>query len=160
MKTKGFTLVELVLTMTLISIVVVVTGLLMGRGLDAYRLVTQRTDAVHQARFAIVRIQKELEMLTDVTNAQVERIGFRDPNLNAVDFRLVGSTLYRGSEILAESVTRLAFTYYRDNGNETSSAPQVRRIHMEMTVDAGPAAGSLELRTDVFPRNFIYENFR
>ncbi|MBI2067757.1 MAG: prepilin-type N-terminal cleavage/methylation domain-containing protein [Deltaproteobacteria bacterium] len=156
---KGFTLVELVLAMTLITIVVAVSGFLMGRGVDAYRLVTSRTETVHQARTALVRMQKELERLREVTHAAPDRIAFRDPNMVETDFRLEGGRLYRGNDILAEDITRLTFTYYRDNGNETEAAPQVRRIHLELVTES-VEAGRLSLRTDVFPRNYLYDNFQ
>lgn len=157
---KGFSLVELILSMALLGIVVLVSGIIMGRGLDAYRLVTNRTEAVQDARFAFVRMQKELERLRDVTVASPQRIVFTDPDAADVEFRLVGTTLYRDADILAQGISALTFTYYRDNGNETSSGPQVRRIHIDMTVQAGGGAGTLALRTDLFPRIFIYENFQ
>jgi prepilin-type N-terminal cleavage/methylation domain-containing protein len=158
-KPNGFTLVELVLTISLLGIIVVVSGILMGRGLEAYRLVSARTDSVHQARYALVRLQKELEALREVRTASPNRIVFLDSGMREVEFRYEGGLLYRGADILSDRVTSLAMTYYRDNGNETSAAPQVRRIHLDMTV-AADRAGTLSLRTDIFPRNFIYENYQ
>lgn len=159
-KQNGFTLVELVLTMTLMGVIVVVAGVLMGRGVDAYRVVATRTELVSQGRLALMRIEKELEALRDVVTAQSQRIQFRDADLAMQDFRLVGTTLFRNNAILAENVQNLTFTYYRDNGNETTAPPQVRRIHLEMTVQGAGGSGSLALRTDIFPKNFVYENFQ
>lgn len=149
---------ELVLTTVLLGIVVAVSGILLGRGVDSYRLITLRTDEVRQAQTAMLRMEKELETLRSVSQALPNRVEFSDPDLNSVDFRLIDTTLFRGPDLLAEDVTQLAFTYYRDNGEETSAAPQVRRIHMEMTVEES-AGISFNLRTDVFPKIFIYENF-
>ena len=159
-RSQGFTLVELILTMVLLGIIVVVTGILMGRSLDAYKLVSTRTETVHEARFALVRLQKELEQERQVTTASPQQVVFLDPTATQIDIHLTGTTIYRGSDILAENVSNLLFTYYRDNGNTTSSAAQVRRIHIDMTVRADATSGSLQLRTDVFPRIFMYENFQ
>ncbi len=159
-RVKGFTLVELVLTMVLLGIVVLVSGILMGRGIDAYRLVTARTNAVHNGRAAFLRMQKEIEILREVRVANPDRVVFLNPDNQEVEFRHSGTTLFRGADPLADQISSLRFTYYRDNGNETSAAPQVRRFLMEMTVLADSGAGRLALRTEVFPRIFIYENFQ
>ncbi|MBI4373744.1 MAG: hypothetical protein HY542_02600 [Deltaproteobacteria bacterium] len=153
-------MVELILTMMLLGIVVSVSGVFMGRGVDAFRLVTDRTDAVQQARFAMTRIQKELEQLTDVQVASSGRIVFLDPALSPVEFRFDGTTLYRGADRLVSGVNAFQITYYRDSGAETSAAPQVRRIHVDLTLQTERNSGTLALRTDVFPRKFIYEDFR
>ena len=159
-RTKGFTLVEVVLTMTIMAVLVVVTGVLMGRAVDAYRLVAERSDLLQQGRMALMRIEKELEVLRDVVTVQPERVQFRDADMALQEFRRDGTSLFRNSDLLAENVSFLSLAYYRDNGNETQSPPQVRRIHIEMTVQGAGTGGSLTLRTDVFPRNFIYENFQ
>lgn len=160
MKSKGFTLVELILTIMLLGIVVSVSGLLMGRGVDAFRLVTDRADVAQQGWFALSRIQKELERLTDVQVASPTRVVFLDETASSVEFRLDGTTLYQGNDPLVSGVSLFRMTYYRDDGSEASAAPQVRRIHVDMTLQTERNSGTLPLRTAVFPRNFIYENFR
>ncbi|MBI2083292.1 MAG: prepilin-type N-terminal cleavage/methylation domain-containing protein [Deltaproteobacteria bacterium] len=157
---KGFTLIELILAMTLLGIIVVVSGVLMGRGVDAFRFVTDRTDVVQQARLAMTRVQKELELLKEVQVASPDRVVFLDETLSPVEFRLDGTDLRQGNDILASGIQNLRMTYYQSNGNETSAAPQVRRIHIDMTLQTERGSGTLDLRTDIFPRNYIYENFR
>lgn len=151
---------ELILAMMLLGIIVAVSGVLMGRGIDAFRLVTDRTDVVQQARLAMTRMQKEIELLTQVQVASSDRVVFLDETLSPVEFRVDGTDLRQGNEILVSGVQNLQMTYYQSNGNETSAAPQVRRIHIEMTLQTERGSGTLALRTDIFPRNFIYENFR
>lgn len=146
--------------MTLLGIIVVVSGVLMGRGVDAFRFVTDRTDVVQQARLAMTRVQKELELLKEVQVASPDRVVFLDETLSPVEFRLDGTDLRQGNDILASGIQNLRMTYYQSNGNETSAAPQVRRIHIDMTLQTERGSGTLDLRTDIFPRNYIYENFR
>lgn len=157
---KGFTLVEIILSMTLLSITVAATSVLMGRGLDAYNLVNSRTVALDQANYALVRMEREMTKVTNIQNANTNLFGFVDSLGTSTDFHLNGTNLYRGGDFLAHNISSLVFTYYRDNGNTTSAAPQVRRIHIDMTVSAGTGNGTVDLRTDVFPRIFIYDDFQ
>lgn len=159
-KTAGFTLLEIILVMVLLGIMVAATGVMMGRSVDIYALVGDRTEIISEARYAMVRMEKELEGLTDVQSTSATRIGFRDSGGASTDFNLTGTNLFRGSDLLARNISSLNFTCYRDDGAVTSSAQQTRRIQIDMTVTSPGAGGSFPLRTDVFPKNFMYENFR
>lgn len=156
----GFTLVEVILSITLLAITVAVTSVLMGRGLDAYYLVNTRTESLEQAQSALGRMQKEMTKVREINNAQPDRFGFRDDLGNNTDYHREGIQLYRGEDRLAQNVTSLNFTYYRDNGTTTTAPPQVRRIRIDMEVASGAGSGPIVLRTDVFPRIFLYENFQ
>lgn len=157
---KGFTLVEIILAMTLLGITVVATSVLMGRGLDAYNLVNSRTVALDQANYALVRMEKEMTKVSNINNAHSTLFAFVDSLGNSTDFHLDGTTLFRGNDPLAHNVSSLTFTFYRDNGATTTAPPQIRRIHIDMTVLADGGNGTIDLRTDVFPRIFIYDNFQ
>lgn len=157
---KGFTILELILSMTLMGILLAASGVLLGRGLDAYNLVSAHSDSVEQARYAMIRMEKEIETVTNISNSQVTQFGFTDTLGAATDFHLNGTDLMRGNDPLARNVTSLAFTYYKSDGSATNANPQVRRVQIDLTVQATGGAGTVHLRSEVFPRNFYYDTFQ
>lgn len=157
---RGFTVVELILAISLVSILLVTSGVMMGRGLDAFNLVSSHTDAVEQARYGMIRMEKEMELVRTINTAQAGRFGFVDNQGLSTDFHLQGTDLIRGSDPLVRNVTSLTFTYYNSAGATTNTAPQVRHIRINMTVQAPGGAGQVTFRTEIYPRDFTYDTFQ
>lgn len=156
---SGFTLIELILAISLMSVLLAASGVLMGRGLDAFNLVSDHSVALEEARFGLLRMEKELELVTDIQTSQSDRLAFTDSQGQATDFRLVQDTLMRGNDPLVRNVTGLNFTYWNSAGATTIAPPQVRLIGIDLTVQAPRDAGQISFRTQIFPRNFAYDTF-
>jgi len=96
-----------------------------------------------------------------------ERIGFRDMDGMSTDFDLeVASAggystdcIFRGNDYLLGNIIHLDFDYLNEEGDSTIWSWLVRRINIDFTVEAPREAGTLRLRTDVFPRNHMYDDF-
>lgn len=165
MKRKGFTLVEIILSISLIGILFAASAIILDRGVDSFANISVRGENRQGAAFSMERMISELLLLEagpsgDLTNVQESRIDFTDNQGSNTDFHLTGQTLYRGNDILLENVTALAFTGYNKNNQVTNSTPQTRRIRIEMTTLPPGQTASLTLRTDVFLRTDLYDNFQ
>lgn len=170
MNKRGFTFVETILSVILVAIIAGVAAKVLISGLDIYSLIVNRNTAFHTARAAMERIQDELLYLksTDITWMSDTRLGFRDVNGYSTDFEKttvrrgaqIIPCINRGDDYLAGDVTQLDFDYYNATGGSTIWPLQVRRINIELTVQAMGNAGSVHLRSDVYPRTFMYSNFQ
>lgn len=178
---RGFTLVEAALTMVLLMALVGVASVLMGRGAESYLLIVSRTEGVDQARYALFKMQQEISQLNTVTNVSAagNLFEFTDSNGVKVDFHQEGTTIYRryagaaASTGIAQNISSLVFTCYNvDNdrvddpepAHETLNPAAVRRVRIKVvftdpTGDPG-RAGTYTLQTSVFPRIFLYANFK
>jgi len=168
-KKRGFTFVETLLTVVIISVIASIVAKILLVGLDSYALIVNRHDALQTARLAMERMVDEIVMFesSDIYGIYNTRLNFNDVYDDSTNFRKTNATMggqsvpciYRKGDFLAGNVTLLDFDYYRDNGSATTLPSRVRRINVDFTVQAGAGAGTVHVRTDVFPRAFMYDNF-
>lgn len=164
MKKKGFTLVEIILSVSLVGILFIFASLLLRGGLDAYTHVSQRGANLQAARFAMDRMIRELIQVEDdnqnnIQTIQSNRIVFVDSLGMMSDFELIGQNLMRNNDILLSNVTALTFTGFTSANTITSSGSQVRRVRIQFSTLPPGQTAPLTLRTDVFIRNYMYDNF-
>lgn len=162
---KGFTLVEIILSISLVAILFALSAIILDRGVDSFADISKRGAKNQEARMAMERMARELITVKagpsgKLTSLQTDRVQFTDSLSLAAEFRLNGTTLYRNSDPLLQNVTALTFTGYKSDGSVTSAAPQVRRIRMELSTLAQGQTAPLILRTEVFLRTDLYENFQ
>jgi prepilin-type N-terminal cleavage/methylation domain-containing protein len=166
MNKKGFTLVETILTIIVVGIIAGVSGQVLMRGIDAYSMITNRKDAIQHARVGMDRMMYELLLVdsSKLTSVSDTRIDFVDMNGSAANFRranVYGTLdLVRGNDFLAGQVALLDFDFFKSDGTSAVFPWDVRRISIELTAQALGGYGTIPLRTEVFPRNFMYTNFR
>lgn len=169
-KKAGFTFVETLLAVIIVGAVAGVAAKVLISGLDVYALVMNRHDASQTARLGMERMVDELILLeiSDISTLADTRFNFYDASGSLTNFKRYTATfrgqsvpcIYRDEDFLAGNVTYLDFDYFNDVGASTIWPWQVRRINIDFTVGALANAGSVHLRTDVFPRNFMYSNFQ
>lgn len=165
MKQKGFTLIELILTIVLIGIISGVTAKILMTGIDTYSFVTNRKDASQHARVAMERMVDEMILFqwTDVSFMGQSRLSYWDQDGHSSSFKsdtMNGQpVLKRGNDFLAGVLAFLDFDYLRADGSNASFAWQLRRLNIEVSIEALGGYGDITLRTEVFPRNFMYSDF-
>lgn len=168
---RGFTFVETLLTVVIISIIASVAAQVLLSGLDVYALVINRNNAFQTARTAMDRMENEILLFnsTSLTWLGSNRMSFIDVDGIATSFKSQTQAMgrrsvpciYRGSDYLAGDVTVLSFAYKRMDGASTIWPTQVRRIDVDFTVQSvATAAGTVRIRETIFPRNFMYSNFQ
>lgn len=161
----GYTLVEVILAVVLTSALALTLTPLLTQGLNVYVLATQRARLLHDVRFALTKMSREIvrARAVDIRLAQPTRFTFVDTSGGPADYGFIAAgtrgTLYRTGIPVLTNVNNLQFRYFDANGNPTSSVANIRRIGIQLTANA-PVAGTLTLRTEVFPRPFAYTAFR
>ena len=164
-RNRGFTLVELILSIVIISAIFVVMAQILITGLDSYRLVVNRREALQGARLAVNMMEGELQPVadpaTDISAISSTSIQFTNANSQSVTYSISGSDLLRNSKILASNLgSASGFSYYTNGGSTTTDPAQVYRIDIVVEVDAEETQyGSVEAHASVFLRNRYYDAY-
>lgn len=156
---RGFTLIEMIMVIVLISIIAGIAAMIILEGAKSYQKEVSFSDIHNQGRLAIERMAREIRLIrsataTDMTTSYptATSLQFNDVNGANIQFNLVGSTLSRSGNTLANNVQSLTFSYYQSDGVPAAGAAQVWFIQIDLTtVNAGE---TLPLRVRVHPRNF------
>lgn len=156
---RGFTLVEVVLVVVLLSLFGALFGLGFVASTRATLAVDTRKEALQNARVALDRMAREVRMIRSATAADITTtiptasdLQFTDTYGNAIQFQLTGGNILRNADILAGNVTALTFSYLKNDGTAAASEAEIWRIVMDLTVTVGTE--SVQLRTEVHPANF------
>lgn len=165
MKNKGFTLIEIILSVSLVGILFAVSAIVLDRGIDSYADISERGAKNQDVRLAMERMVRELILVDagpsgELNGIQSDRVQFRDALGQNTEFRLIGNTLNRETDPLLENVTAFTVTGYRSNNQVTTAAPQVRRIRLQLSALPVGQTAPVTLRTDIFLRTEMYENFQ
>lgn len=162
---KGFTLVELVLSIAIVGVLAAVVGPILIGAVKSYALVTNRQATLNSTRLAIERMSSEMKLIPSANSIdifQASTFQFDTPSENDINYTLSSGNLLRSGAVLVSNVTSLSFAYLDANGAPTATKANIKRISVEMTINAGSGFGTLQLRTQVFPRRFAayYANFQ
>ena len=161
----GFTLVEIVLSISLVAILFSLSAILLNHGVSSFSTISQRGRQTQDARYAMERMMRELVLVMagvggDLNGTSATQISFKDKTGTNTDFHLNGQNLFRGNDLLLNRVTGLVFTGYRSDGTVTSSVPQTRRLRIQLTTLPQGETAALTLRSDIFLRTDMYVNFQ
>ena len=174
LKQKGFTFVETVLAVVIVSVVAGVAAKVLLSGLDVYSLIVNRHDLSQNARLAMERMVDEAVLVefADLTWLSDSRFGFRDVDGIGTNFKRStvsksGNTvacIKRDDDYLAylglgSGAGYFDFDYLKDDGSNIFWWWELRRINIDVRVDGTAGSGSIRLRTNVYPRNYMYSNF-
>ncbi len=159
-KSKGFTLVEIVITIVIVSIIAAIAAAILLQGVQAYVAEGERSDVHYRARLAIERMAREIRLIrdqgTDIITMTPSSLQFTDINGSNTGFTWAASTLYRwngtGNDTLATGITSFAFSYLQQDGVSAATPADVWYIDIALTSRQG--AESLVMRSRVHPRNF------
>ncbi len=164
-QSRGFTLIEIVLTIVLIGIVSSIAAVIIMQGAKSASSVKSRVEAHEQARFAVDRMSRELLLIRsraaapvdDIITMNATTLEYNDITGTRIGFRLNGNTLerYDGSwQTLATGIAAPGgmFTYYNAAGTSGATQPNLWSIQINLVATQGTE--NLTLRTRVHPRNF------
>lgn len=142
MKNKGFTLVEIVIVIFILSIVATIGGLVLHKGFEAGYTSRDLIDATWQSRLALRRMANEIREIhspnaTDLDISSNNQITFTDMNDENIIYSRSGNYLTRNGISLADGVNALTFTYFDANNQEVTNpleVANVRCVHIATTI--------------------------
>jgi prepilin-type N-terminal cleavage/methylation domain-containing protein len=158
---KGFTLIEIVMTIVLVSILASLAAVIILQGARAYSDEDSRSDINYQTRLAVERIAREARQISDCITITVPAnpggtFSFTDINTGAmVTFSISGTDLLRNADRLASGINsaQSSFSFLdADGATLTTACPGIWFIDISVTDANG--SQSLPIRTRVHPRNF------
>ena len=165
---QGFTLMEMVFTLTMLAIMAAIAAPYLSLGAQAYNESAAAIDTLGKLRNASERMVREIREIRqsapgtyDVTvGANPLVFTKRDGETVSINTALPVVTLsYTTSfpgvtPILVDQVSSLSFSYWRDDGTTPASgADNVAFIEFELTLDPPPAGNPYSQRTRVALRN-------
>ena len=162
---KGFTLVELIIVITIIGIIAGTVGFILLSTVDAWMFKFNRADLLSDGRLALNRMVREIRQIKDLTSVTTATSSqFRFTNTGDVDiiYSLSSTDLNRTADatanVLAQDVSSLGFAYY-DSSGDTISTPTVspsetdiRRVRINLTLTK--SGENVYLQSESVPRNF------
>lgn len=165
---KGFTLIEIVVTIVIVGIISGIAAMIIAQGVRAYSDEQSRSDVHYQARFAMERMSREIRMIrsraaapvNDIPNMSGTMLEYRNTEGTLVGFQLSGGSIQRRQDsgawqTLASNITAPGgnLFVYRDAAGATG-AIQATLWSVEIVFTATQAGETLDMRTRVHPRNF------
>jgi len=163
---KGFTLIELIIVITIIGIIAGVVGFILFGAVDAWTFKFNRADLLADGRLAVNRMVREIREIKDddsVTTASSSEFRFTNAGNVDITYNLSSTVLNRTADsvtnVLAEDVSSLTFTYYDSCASgATSITPTVgantniRRVLIGLTLTKN--GENVYVRSQSVPRNF------
>ena len=168
MKQKGFTLIEMIVVIVILSIVATIGGLLLVEGFQASNDTQNALEAGWQTRLTMRLMARELRNTRELVRLRRKNIRFNDMDGNEVRYRYQGGSNDRiqrrifsisTMRTLADNITAFRFDYFgTDNNNlgtpNAINLNDVRCISISLTVDKYGTVNNLQ--TTVCPRNLLY----
>lgn len=169
---KGFTLIEIVMVIVLLSIISTTAALIIVTGTDSYVELGRISDLTTKGRAAVERITREVRLVrcsdttpsteclpdaTDITTATSTEIAFVNKNDQVRGLRLngttievnVGGTYY----VLVDDVTAFNIDYLDNTGTATAVVGNMWAFEVTFTVTS--VNRSLDFTTRIHPRGFL-----
>lgn len=150
----GFTLVEMVVTLLVMSIITAAFLAVFSRALTDSETVQFRRDYLNDMRIAMEQMTKQIRQATAVDTAQADYLGM-DTLINGashhIHYRVDGTTLVReidggsATPILQDLASTAVFTYTYSDGI-------LEEIDILLTVDRGNG-GTIDLSSQAETRN-------
>ena len=162
---NGFTLIELVIVISIIGIIAGVVGYILLATADAWTFKFNRAELLADGRLSMNRMVREIREIKNrgkVTTATSSEFRFENVDNVDITYNLNSTDLNRTEDgtanTLAQDVSSLAVTYF-DSDGETISTPNVapgatniRRIQIDLTITK--SGENVYLQSQSVPRNF------
>lgn len=144
-RSHGFTLVEMLFVIVIMSIVCLIIGRLLLNTYLTFSTAQNIADADWNNFLAIERIVNDVHRIRspgDISTITASQFAMTDVSGNAVSYQFSGSTLTRNSQTLATNIQSFSFAYYDKNGTVTATASSVRYIKIAISVLKGTIPSS------------------
>lgn len=157
---KGFTLIEFVIVIVILSIISQVIGMILLQSAKASNLQYRLSILSQESRLGLSRISRELQIinsLSDLTAMGMNDIKFKTTDGNIFSYSLSGNNLMeqinsQTPQILSGYVGNLLFNYYDQDGAATAVNTNVRYIKITLGMEKDETIYTQTM--SIFVRNF------
>jgi prepilin-type N-terminal cleavage/methylation domain-containing protein len=136
-KSKGFTLLEVIIVIVVLGIVASITGPMIYTAAEASKTQGDLSTVLGQARTSMIRMSRDLRNIrsNSATDLAIgaSSLSMVEVDTSSVAYTLSGSDLLRNGQILAQGISNLAFSYYDSSGAVTAVSTSVRYIGFSFT---------------------------
>jgi prepilin-type N-terminal cleavage/methylation domain-containing protein len=158
----GFTLIEIVIAMTILSIVVTILAGVFVTNADIFASIVRSNDEISDLRLASARLAIEIRSIKDersIHQATDSSLRFQNDDGEQIrlDFEPRQNELLLNSRTLASNIGTCRFTYYDVRGRKlvkpkVSPKTNIWSVEVELAVSGN---GSARVVSRVYPRNLI-----
>lgn len=142
---KGFTLIELVLSIAISAILLAVMGPLLGQGLVSLQRGHELWNIGWQNQLGDNFLGRDIMGAVSLSTASSSQLTFMDDGNNTISYQLSGTTLTRQlnsgtAQVLVDNVSALTFSYWDQNNATTATLANIRCVQVAMTITDGLAS--------------------
>ena len=158
-KHAGFTLIELVIVITILGIIAGIGSKILNQAFTGYLDNKNLVEADWQARLALERMQRDVRAIrspSDITTATATQLVFVDTTGNTITYALSGTTLNRQTnsnttQALADGIQSVTFSYYDQSGASTATLINICYVKISLNVTLNNT--NFTVTTAVYGRN-------
>lgn len=164
---SGFTLLEMVLTISLLSLLAGIIAPIFSQGFTAARITQLNLAAMAKARYAMERMVREIQQMdyngiayrVDVMQPSRLRFIKNEPSATEVTIEIAAALIHlwysSNDHVLCDAVTELSFRYLDIAGNVTSDAAALAFVEITLAIVENSTNATLRQRTRVGLRDYL-----
>jgi prepilin-type N-terminal cleavage/methylation domain-containing protein len=112
---RGFTLIEIIMSIVVLSIISAIAGMGFVSMINGYILAKKNADTVQNAEIILARLTKEFSSTTSITSGNQTSLTFSSKSTNPVgqlSWNNINKELLLGTDVLANQVASFYLKYY------------------------------------------------
>ena len=159
---SGFTLVEMIATLVLVSLLAVVAGMGLIKGLEGYLFVKDTTVVTQKAQIALERMRRELVEVSNITSVSGPPVvlAFSTPSGSRTITHNTGNAeILLDNDTLVDNVNSFNVAYLQVSGAWVAGTDAIRdlteiTINLALDLPGGdPGDNPIRFTTSINPRN-------
>lgn len=139
---KGWTLIELIMTIVLISIIGGIAVWMLGQNYNNYFVAKQIIGLANSTNTTLTALLREIRAAESITSMNSHALTFTNQQGNSIAYSLSGSNILRSvngatAQIVNNTATNITFTYYDANLATTATSSNVQYLALRLDVNNG-----------------------
>lgn len=153
------TLIELIMVITLVTIIAGVISSIIYYEIDSFDLITVRNSQLQESRLGLQFMARDLRQIMsrdDIYQASEDSLRFKDVNDTMQSYKFQNNTILHNNDLLMQNVDEFEFSYFDEYGDALGSPvsdPSLIRS-ISFTVSTQDNGHLLSIENKVTPRNF------